>query len=213
MKLKDLLEAPMLDPSEMPDNIGPMRPFISMDTVKRDFSVIAHDFTGSGEEYFVVLRKHTDNAVIGLPGVRRPDKKVGIDVFGEVSFKHSVRFTGMQTFDVGRQVIQVDSVRVGKDIQKFGWGLYLYLSLARAGYVVISDNKQYIGGKELWKKIASNVVDSKYKVYVIDSGNVRLDPAGKPVVYDGHNIDDAELWSLDASRKYTLFALRSEMVI
>jgi hypothetical protein len=28
-------------------------------------------------------------------------------------------------------------------------------------------------------------------------------------LYDGSNIDDAELWSSDAAHKYTLFALRA----
>lgn len=87
---------------------------------------------------------------------------------------------------------------------------YLYLELA-ARYVVISDNTQYLDGQELWKKITRKTINSKYKVYVIDQCKVRVDPEGEPVTYDSKNIDDAELWSESSDKKYTLFALRSEV--
>lgn len=65
-----------------------------------------------------------------------------------------------------------------------------------------------IGGKELWKKIARLSVNSEYQVFVLDHGQLRLDNNGNPVIYDGNNIDDAELWSENIDNKYTLFALK-----
>jgi hypothetical protein len=211
MKLMDLLETPVLNPAEMPINMHPHRPFISVDTIDREYRIIAKEKTLTGEEYFVILRKHNDQAVIGIPGFRETDKKPGIEVMGTVAFKHSVQLSGKQTFNLNTNVLQVEGIRIGDKAKHQGWGFYLYLTLAKCGYVVISDNNQYIGGKELWKKIARNVINSNYKVYVIDSGAVRVDTAGRPVTYDGHNIDDAELWSINRSRRYTLFALRSEI--
>jgi hypothetical protein len=211
MKLEELMETPVLDPTEMPVNMQPHRPFVSVDTIEREYRIIAKEKTPTGEEYYVMLRKHNDQAVIGIPGFRETDKKPGVAVLGTAGFKQGVQLSGTQTFNLNTNVLQVDGVRIGDKAKHQGWGFYLYLTLAKCGYVVISDNTQYIGGKELWKKVARNVINSNYKVYVIDSGVVRVGADGTPVVYDGHNIDDAELWSADGSRKYTVFALRSEI--
>jgi hypothetical protein len=213
MKLEELMETPVLDPTEMPVNMYPFRPFVSMDTINREYRIIAKGVVPTGEEYFVIMRKHNDQAIIGIPGFREPTKKPGIEVMGNMTLKHTTQISGNQPFNLGTNVIQVDGVRVGNTAKYQGWGFYLYLTLAKCGYVVVSDNKQYIGGKELWKKIARELIHDNYKVYVIDSGVVRVGADGTPIVYDGHNIDDAELWSADGARKYTVFALRSEISV
>ena len=55
------------------------------------------------------------------------------------------------------------------------------------------------------KKIAQLSGVNNYQVYVLDNGAFRIHD-GEYVLYDGSNIDDCELWSLDHTRYNTLFA-------
>ena len=210
MKLQDLLEMPLLKNQELKFD-HPVRPFMSLETIDRDFDYINKDKTTEGDDYFVVMKKDNSVAIIGVPWIREPDKREGIKIYGDVEFKHVRHLTGMQILSAGKNVVQVDLVRVPEKLKSRGWGFYLYLSLAAAGYVIISDNTQFIGGKALWKKIAERTVHGNYAVYMIDDGKVRVDDQGNPIIYTGKNIDDSELWSENTDKKYTLFALRSKL--
>jgi hypothetical protein len=206
MKLSDLLsEMPIFKNTEMPP-MELLQPFYSMNTLHREFDFIGKGQTRDNEEFWVVIKKNHNFAVIGVPGTRERDGREGMNIYGEIEFKTNLLISGLNKIVAGKNVVQVNVVGISEKYRHMGFGFYLYLTLAKAGFVVISDNTQYIGGKELWKSIASTVCNS-YVVYVIDNGVVRVNLDGTPVVYDGHNIDDAELWSTDSSRKYTLFAL------
>jgi hypothetical protein len=133
-----------------------------------------------------------------------------MDVLGTLDFKPPlISGNGLVDTTAHKHVLQVALAHVVPNRQQRGIGLQLYAALAHAGYVIISDNTQYLGGQALWKRIARETLGGRYQVFVLDNGVPRLDAAGQLVTYDGSNIDDAELWSEDRSRKYTLFALKA----
>lgn len=206
MKLEELFESPIFKNTEL--RMAPARPFYSEDSLARNYEPIHISKTSKGIKYMVYFKKDRALASLGFPGQRK-DGKFGMDIISTVYFKDPI-LSGQKIIPTGKNVVQVSLVETVPTEQSQGWGLYLYTSLAEAGYVVISDNTQYIGGKALWKRIASETMHSKYKVYVVDDGVVRLNSNGTPVTYDSKNIDDADLWSEDAKLKYTLFVLKAE---
>lgn len=194
MKLSELLEmAPVLKNSEA-DTLSLHQLFLTDEAMERDFSIIGKISIG-GNDYIIALRNSGAIAVIGKTGKRKLDEKPGIEIIGDVKFKHNQTISGLKSFPADDKILQVNTVVVEPSFRTFGFGFYIYLTLAKAGYMIVSDNTQYIGGKALWKKIAAKVLKDDYAVYVLDHGEVRLDDKGDPIVYDGSNIDDAELWS------------------
>jgi hypothetical protein len=107
--------------------------------------------------------------------------------------------------------MQVDSVEMSKDKKRKGFGYLLYLSLVKKGITLISDNFQYLGGQALWKKMA-RLSGVDYTVYLIDDGEVRTGPDGKPLEYNGSNIDDDAIWAEQPSIKkhFTLLVAKSK---
>jgi len=210
MKLSELLEmAPVFKNSEA-NNLTMSQLFLTDESIKRDFIDLGN-VKINADEYKVVLRKSLGIAFIGKIGKRELDGKPGIEIIGDVEFKHKQTISGLKSFTPNDKILQVSTVVIEPNNRIIGLGFYLYLTLAKAGYMIVFDNTQYIGGKALWKKIAAKVLKDDYAVYVLDHGEVRLDDKGDPIVYDGSNIDDAELWSENVDKKYTLFALRSKI--
>jgi hypothetical protein len=205
VKLSDLLEMPVLRPTELTPKIA--RPFYTMQSIERSYDAIYKGVTLEGQQYWCLLRKDKQSASIGIPG-QRDDGAHGLDVIGNVDFKPTTILSGRRDFTIPKSVLQVSLVEIVPKRQSRGWGLYLYTALAEAGYVVVSDNTQYIGGQALWKRIASDTLHNKYRVYIIKNGEPLTNDAGNLIEYDGSNIDDAQLWSTNSDHKYTLFALR-----
>jgi hypothetical protein len=205
MKLENLLESPTFIDKDANFN-GSFTPFYSLDTLDREFEFI-HKGKNSldNSDFWVVIKKDLSLAAIGTPGKRKSDDKVGMEIIGSIDFKEKPDFSGDRWIDIKKSVLQVDGVEIGKKSRSKGYGFLLYLALADAGYAIISDNVQYRGGKALWKRIAS-IINNDYAVYVIEDGKVKME-GESPIMYDGKNINDADLWSNDASKRFTLFAL------
>jgi hypothetical protein len=205
MKLQQLLEMPEIRKTELAPRVA--RPFFSEASLARNYDFIHRGTSLGGTDYWVVLKKDSSMAALGFPG-QRSDGAFGMDVIGTLEFK-SHNLSGLKTITAGKNVLQVGLAHIVPKHQSQGWGLYLYTSLAAAGYIVISDNLQYLGGQAIWKRLAHQSLHDNYSVYVIDQGEVRLGTDGQPVLYDGSNIDDSGLWSEDATSKYTLFVLKA----
>lgn len=208
MNIKDLLEmAPVYDPSEAKFG-GMMQQFYSNDTIERDFE-FANKFEIDGQDVFVVIAKDRSKAAIGSPGVRKTDKKAGMNIVGIADFRKP-DISSSKWFNFNQNVLQIDSVEVHKKFKTLGYGFHLYLGLVKAGFVIISDNYQYVGGKSLWKKIATQDKANEYKVYVIDNGQPICDDEGNPLEYNGTNIDDADIWSENSDEKhFVVLAMKS----
>ena len=92
-------------------------------------------------------------------------------------------------------VVVDDSYRNGQ----LAFSMYEYL-VAEHGLNIISDSEQYAGGQAIWKKLARE--STKLNVYPFDVETQRFFPCpnGDNLIYDGENISDDTLWSLDPDR-------------
>lgn len=202
MKLKDLFEMPQHIPREMDDTdmTEPMTAFFVTD----ERLAQKYKLLNVQDNVEVYLNKDLSSACIGLR-TKRHDGKSGIMLYGDIQFKSHVNLG----FDISRlevsdkKILQVDIVSVVKERQFEGSGSVLYSSIVQDGFTIISDNKQFDGGKQLWKKIGRSHLSNE-NVYVINSGNVMMKD-NKPISYNGFNIPDDEIWSADKQKEFVLF--------
>ena len=197
MKVQELFEMPQLINKEL---FIPKRkiPFCSDTTLKHDYTIIEDN------ENIIAIKHNEASAIIGFRDIQTGDATTGVKIFGSVEFKTRPEIMSTEHLDLGRNILQVDGVEVYGENKKRGLGSSLYLALIAEGYTIISDNTQYLGGQALWKKLAKISSVNNFKVYVSIDGEILLEN-GKPKVYNGSNINDDELWSLDLSKQYTLF--------
>lgn len=93
------------------------------------------------------------------------------------------------------KILQVDKVAVDPDFEGRGIASYAYSALAEQGYSVLSDVAQFQDGKQLWKRMAAKAHLRNYRIFILDSSYGVQKKDGRPLEYNGSNIDDAEIWS------------------
>lgn len=93
--------------------------------------------------------------------------------------------------------VDIDPTYEGKSIPT-----KVYSYLAKKGITVVSDNVQYTGGKRLWKKVSREAASRGLNVYIYDekARDLMRDPDGKPISYNGSNIDHAAIWTTGDNR-------------
>jgi len=207
MKVYELFEmSPRLEKSNLMSlNSGEFKKFNSSQTLKEKY-----DLLPTAKGYIVGMSKDGNYAMIGQKGVRKEDGARGAFILGTIDFKKPMELSiDDEEIDFPQdKILQVDGVEIAKKYQRDGLGYLLYLSLINAGFMVISDNLQYLGGQAIWKKIAKFAINNAYKVYISDNAKLRM-KNGNPEVYDGTNIDDAEIWSsYNDSKLYTLLVAK-----
>lgn len=205
MKLQDLLEMPKFIPRELPVIKTVDGAFCSEDTIKSDYEFVAKINDLSGEDLWILLSKDKRKALIGLPGIRS-DKKPGLRVFATADIKAAANFSYLKELNIPDHVLQIDGVEAHN--KRFGYGYFLYFGLIKAGYVVVSDNVQYLGGKALWKKIVKRSKLDDFRVYIVKDADVLVKKDGNPIVYDGINLDDDQIWSLDNKELFTVLVAK-----
>ena len=201
MKLSSLFEMPTLINKELPVYKERFQPFYSLESVMRTFDIIWSQSDELGS-YCALLEKDRSFAVWGVTAM---DPKragiVGVEIVSIVDFKDGLNIKTSIPFNPNN-TLQVDLVQTAKRSQQSSIATELYFRLAYAGFTIISDNEQWIGGKRLWKRLArSSVSEHPTRVFLLR--NNKLEP------YDGTNIPDDEIWSEDSKHKYTLFVLKS----
>ncbi len=154
MKLRELLESPDFINKEMPTYVRTTIEFYSENTMREMFDTIA-TFEYLGKKTVVLMAKTKKFAVIGTMGVRPEDKKNGMYIIGTVDFKSKLNLSYDKDIPGAVNALQVDVVEISDRSKRRGYGVLLYFNLAKYGYEIISDNVQYLGGKALWKKMAS----------------------------------------------------------
>jgi len=202
LKLNEM--SPILEPKELPHFIT-KREFYSDDTIDRDFKILFDEKLSIRGNIVILIRNDNTSAVIGKRGLRPNDKKSGIFIFGQLEFKFPVNIHDTIIPKANPRILQVDGVEITREMKTKGYGYFLYFTLIKSGYSIISDNVQYLGGQALWKKIAKESKFNIYKVYVLDNGTLRKDGDGKLVYYDGSTIKDSNLWSTNNDKVHTLF--------
>jgi hypothetical protein len=162
--------------------------FFSDRTLADEFKLVKDD-----PNYVVYIRQDHSGAFIGKRGTRPADNVAGAAVYVTLDFKEQM----ISNSNPGLKLpgaVQVDLV-VANDpkMARGGYGAMLYVALVEMGLTIISDNTQYQGGAELWKKLAAGA--RGYVINVIVDGVPMPDANGKPFVYNGSNLPDDKLWS------------------
>lgn len=196
MKFRDLFEMPTfvnkeltLADDEMPDDV-PVG-IMSQDTLDRNYSLLGHVKNGT-DNVVGAISKDKHHAIIGV-ATTRDDGVPGLRVI--VTLKFHPADTDLGEAGSGGKAIQVDTVWATDEARGAGYGYQLYKFLLDNGYTVVSDNVQYIGGKELWKKIIRRAARDDHSVQVLQQGKYIRDANGKVINYNGNNIADDVIWS------------------
>jgi hypothetical protein len=185
MILADILqEMPYLHPGAMSREIV-LDGSYSIDAIKREFS----SKLGRVGNTDVLIDTHRVR-VIGVPTQPKLTEVGRVLPDFVLLFKtaHLLKFPNTL-----HNVIQVDRVATHPVKSESGVATGVYKLLVDSGYTLVSDITQYETAQGLWKKLAR---DRSYKVYVadVDHGMFR-DTSGTPIVYDGVNILDDDIWS------------------
>ena len=214
--LKSLLEGPPDFGNREMITLKPMTFSYSEETVKREFDIVAH-FDISNQKYWVIIKRDRSFAVVGYFGNLPEDNTAfRLIIIAKADFKEDLELSFFNEIDIKKNnALQIDGVEVYDSRKMGGIGSRFYFALAQYGFVVISDNFQYLGGKALWKKIASRAKQENCSVFVIDDGEPLTDENGNLIEYDGSNLDDDELWAttdvpVNERKKYVLFVLKKD---
>lgn len=195
MKFKELFEMPEYIDKELPKPQHLMHA-ISVDSLDREYDLLGHH--ESGEVKIVsAIKKDLSSALIGNV-ITRDDGKRAIKVVVTIDFHTEQLPRGISN----GTAIQVDTVLAIDGMSGFGYGYTLYKDILKAGYAVVSDNVQYIGGKQLWMKIVRRSALDGHYVFIWQDGKPLTDKDGHVVRYNGSNIPDNEIWGKPGSLQH-----------
>lgn len=205
MNLKQLLEMPQYYHKEMKsDPHDQMTPFfITDERMEERYTVLAQR-----DNVVAVIAKDGGNAMVCVRTTRH-DGESGVMSYGNLIFKANFKIgAAVDSLQLQAQkVLQVSVVTVVNDDKFKGLASFLYSSLVQAGYTVISDTSHFIGGRQLWKKLARSHLPNE-GVYLINNGNAVMDADGKPLEYNGTNVPDADIWSTSTEHEFVLFVYK-----
>lgn len=201
MKLSDVLsETPYLHPGAMSREIV-LDGSYSIETIKREFTKRLGVISGTS-----ILMDTNSSIVIGVAVNDKLTSQGRVLPTFVLMFKRRVLLKFPNKFP---NVIQVDKVAIDPAKGNRGTMSEVYKLIVDSGFTLISDVTQYETAQGLWKKLAR---DRDYTMYVadIDHGLFK-DSDGVPIVYDGTNISDQEIWSTgsDYDGQYRVLILTS----
>jgi hypothetical protein len=181
MKIFDLTEMPSYIDREM-ISVHDTPAFYSETTIKDLFNIVE-----TSGEYVVLLRKDMARAIIGKVSIRS-DGVNGVIPFGYIDFKQTPDLSWTYNIRSVRKCLQVNGAELSTLEKKQGLGSFAYVSLAKAGYTIISDTTHYLGGRKLWDKLARTASVNGTRVMVADNGSIVCD------TYDGTNYPQNRIW-------------------
>lgn len=189
MRFNELFEMPTYMPTELP--VTDVKVHVaSVSTLDRQYDLLG-TVQVRNQKIIAALKKDKSSAIIG-PAVMRPDGKPSMEVVATIKFHKSPELG-----EAGGKSLQIDTVVATDDVQGFGYGYQLYKMILNQGYTIVSDNVQYVGGKELWLKIIRKSAADRHNVFILQDGKYMRDEAGNPIVFDGVNISPEDIWSTD----------------
>ncbi len=163
----------------------------------------------AGSEYVELHNLKNHPRVIGTVKAQKDGEESNRIVFS-LRFKvHHTLVNVPPGVDEAR-VIQVDKVSTERALEGMGIASYAYSELVKLGHVILSDTSQFDEGRRLWVRMATKAHLRNYEIFVLDDEFGFIERDGKPVVYDGSNIDDAEIWTTgeDYSGAYVLLLMK-----
>lgn len=187
--------------------------YISSRTLLRDYSPFGSKlFSGVCVQFY--SENKSDN-IIGVAHALKANSEVTNEEVFSLKFKRDHERTIIKyPEDINPlDVLQVSHVYITENLNLRGRGMpsFIYASLAKSGFVVVSDADQFLDGKELWKSMAYAAKLRNYRINIINSrtGQYLKDSRGI-ISYDTTNVDDSDIWSHsgDFNRQDVLLTLR-----
>lgn len=197
MKIKELLESPYLHSGKL--KVSTHDTFTSHSSIDRMYDLFAESQFGSDHLVKFYMLKDIPK-IIGVVSAQKP--KTGEDsnlVIFSMFFKKQHTLVKIPSDFAIDKILQVDLVSTAKTFMGFGMASFVYATLVKKGFIVISDTSQFEDGAQLWKKMAREANVENYKVFILDDEYGFLkDENGNVLEYDSHNIADSKIWSKDA---------------
>lgn len=172
--------------------------FTSDSSLARLYEPAFAEITVEGEKISFYMLKATKK-IIGTIKATKPDtKQESNQIIFSIKFKSSTTLVKVPSELDSSKILQVDRTAIDPEYEGQGIASFVYISLAKAGYIIISDSSQFEPGAQLWKKLAREAHVKNYEIYVLDDEyGFMKDENGKIIKYDASNIDDAKIWSHD----------------
>ena len=208
MKLEQLLEMPQYTAHNLGDDPAddhtPMDVFtMTVEQFQKRYAIVG---TRKDNNAVAGLAHDKSGALVGIYKQRENDGVPAVEIYGELHFKNELNIGREIAGDTSR-LLQVSLVNVVKKEGFRGLASFLYASIVRAGFAIVSDTHHYEGGKELWMKLGRSHAPDE-AIFVMNRGHLMTDASGRPLEYDGRNIPEDQLWSKDERNKYVLFVYR-----
>lgn len=204
MELKDfiILEAPYLNMSVKNQDEWIGHGYISQKTSKLLFDFIAeHSFRppGMNESANIKILLHKEKILAGayMEATHPQSGQFALAIISIVYFKTPL-IKILPDDMKGKSILQVERVATNREYERLGIASLIYASLVKQGYAILSDNVQYLGGMELWKRMARLAGLPNYVVHIYNIKNNQyiMNSNNQPIAYDASNIDDAKIWSM-----------------
>lgn len=163
-----------------------------------DFNLVESSFININNESFdLYVSKDHPYYLLGRP-YKETEKETRFATIFDLSFSIKHNFKSSQKQFKHRKVITIDTVHTANDYRKEGIAQKVYESILKE-YIVISDQLQYEGAVNLWKRLIANNV-----VYIYDI----LDD--KIISKVSENTPESQIWSdTSAKRRIRLVMISS----
>lgn len=209
MRIQDIFEMPQLMSWELDRTKLHNRgyTFMSFKAVDRLYDMLDTSkllIINNTPVYIALSKKHYMCSAF-VKNIKPETDEPALQLISQVSFYHQPGpFTKLPTSI--KNPLQVSNVFTEPEWENRGVAQFMYATLVRHGFTIVSDRVQYLGGKELWQAMVrkAHLKDYSITIYNEDAGFVK-DSSGIILNYNASNIDDSVIWKTsDIGRKTVL---------
>lgn len=217
MKLADLLqEGPVFLPPSRGETIGDETgTYISSKTYSRLYTKISQfqlpEPIGKHNSIDILLSKKGRLVEGVIPANRPIDDDMGYRIIFSLMFKDVLpRYLPQEI--IHEKTVQVDGVGTHNQFEGKGLATFVYFTLAKMGYTIISDFYHEFGGLKLWRRLARLAGLNDYAVNILlENGEFVKDVDGNILNFNDGNYPKSKVWSTTPNEKHreTLLVMRS----
>lgn len=211
MKIKELItETPYKHDGEMnvPD-FGST--FISDKSLQRTHTKLTGIVIEGQDVSYYELNTPARKKIIAVIKKDKPDGEHSNQIIFALDFKVKNTLVKIPDEFSGRDIMQIDRAATAAEFRNRGIASFIYATLVKNKFIVLSDISQFEDGSQLWKKMAKKAAVNNYKVYILDAEyGFEKGADGQPLQYDSTNIDDVKIWSngVDLSKEHVLLVMK-----
>lgn len=207
MKLADLIqEGPVFLPPSPSETVEDEKgTYISKNTYRRNYNKIAEfqlqQPIGKYSSVDIMFNVRGRLVEGTIPAKRPIDGDMGYRIVFSLMFKDALPNHFPQEL-LHKKVVQVDGVSTHKQFDSKGLATFVYFTLARMGYTIISDFYHEYGGLKLWRKLARLAGLNNYTVNILlENGEFVKDKEGNVLNFNDGNYPKSKIWSTSPNQK------------